>query len=252
MARQIFIEFKDGSERYVANMLDDAAPQTCAAVWDALPIDRDDASPRLYDHSRPGRLAQLVRAPALQAGGRGFEPLTAHRTEALQSRGFCGSGTSTAARQTGAMEAQRKRCGRAAVFPGGHGRHHNPRRRPAAESRLSDGTPARRRRAGGRATARARHRCGTRLGGEHRRDLRGRTQLRDGPPEPKGSPRRHRARPASARAGLSAAPGRGRSDRRRAHPERAGRPRRCLSRLSPPSCTAPSRASGASGDRDRG
>ena len=26
-----------------------------------------------------GRLAQLVRAPALQAGGRGFEPLTAHQ-----------------------------------------------------------------------------------------------------------------------------------------------------------------------------
>ena len=28
---------------------------------------------------RPGRLAQLVRAPALQAGGRAFEPRTAHR-----------------------------------------------------------------------------------------------------------------------------------------------------------------------------
>ena len=28
--------------------------------------------------SRSGRLAQLVRAPALQAGSRGFESLTAH------------------------------------------------------------------------------------------------------------------------------------------------------------------------------
>ena len=27
-----------------------------------------------------GRLAQLVRAPALQAGGRGFESLAAHQT----------------------------------------------------------------------------------------------------------------------------------------------------------------------------
>jgi hypothetical protein len=42
--------------------------------------------PRWYDDRRPqlplrlcGRLAQLVRAPALQAGCRGFESLTAHQ-----------------------------------------------------------------------------------------------------------------------------------------------------------------------------
>ena len=37
------------------------------------------ASARAQGSARPGRLAQLVRAPALQAGGRGFEALTAHR-----------------------------------------------------------------------------------------------------------------------------------------------------------------------------
>jgi hypothetical protein len=40
---------------------------------------------------RDGRLAQLVRAPALQAGGRRFEPCTAHQFSmsrlALQSAG---------------------------------------------------------------------------------------------------------------------------------------------------------------------
>jgi hypothetical protein len=40
--RHIAIEFEPG-ERYVAELLDDAAPTTCAAVWDALPIERDDA-----------------------------------------------------------------------------------------------------------------------------------------------------------------------------------------------------------------
>ena len=32
-------------------------------------------------HARRGRLAQLVRAPALQAGCRGFESLTAHHSK---------------------------------------------------------------------------------------------------------------------------------------------------------------------------
>jgi hypothetical protein len=32
-----------------------------------------------------GRLAQLVRAPALQAGGRRFEPCTAHQTSSYPS-----------------------------------------------------------------------------------------------------------------------------------------------------------------------
>jgi hypothetical protein len=35
---------------------------------------------RLVRRNRDGRLAQLVRAPALQAGCRGFESLTAHQT----------------------------------------------------------------------------------------------------------------------------------------------------------------------------
>jgi hypothetical protein len=48
MPRQISIEFKDESERFIANMLDEAAPQTCSAVWDALPIDRDDARHPMY------------------------------------------------------------------------------------------------------------------------------------------------------------------------------------------------------------
>ena len=52
-----------------------AARHVAAAV-----VERAQARPRgvaLYDHLR-GRLAQLVRAPALQAGGRAFEPRTAH------------------------------------------------------------------------------------------------------------------------------------------------------------------------------
>ncbi len=40
----------------------------------------------LYDES-VGRLAQLVRAPALQAGGRRFEPCTAHHPCAPPFRG---------------------------------------------------------------------------------------------------------------------------------------------------------------------
>src|SRR5712692_6317573 len=40
----------------------------------------------LYDESA-GRLAQLVRAPALQAGGRRFEPCTAHHPCAPPFRG---------------------------------------------------------------------------------------------------------------------------------------------------------------------
>jgi hypothetical protein len=40
--------------------------------------------PPLYDPCHAGRLAQLVRAPALQAGGRWFEPSTAHRDEGRQ------------------------------------------------------------------------------------------------------------------------------------------------------------------------
>src|SRR5258708_28526841 len=40
----------------------------------------------LYDES-VGRLAQLVRAPALQAGGRRFEPCTAHHPSAPPFRG---------------------------------------------------------------------------------------------------------------------------------------------------------------------
>src|SRR5271166_1927100 len=36
---------------------------------------------------QPGRLAQLVRAPALQAGSRGFESLTAHQTISLLRSG---------------------------------------------------------------------------------------------------------------------------------------------------------------------
>src|SRR5712691_11215628 len=39
----------------------------------------------LYDES-VGRLAQLVRAPALQAGGRRFEPCTAHHPCSGRSR----------------------------------------------------------------------------------------------------------------------------------------------------------------------
>src|SRR6266496_6122038 len=40
----------------------------------------------LYDESA-GRLAQMVRAPALQAGGRRFEPCTAHHPCAPPFRG---------------------------------------------------------------------------------------------------------------------------------------------------------------------
>jgi hypothetical protein len=36
---------------------------------------------------RDGRLAQLVRAPALQAGGRRFEPCTAHHSVSFTHRG---------------------------------------------------------------------------------------------------------------------------------------------------------------------
>src|SRR5246127_2828321 len=36
------------------------------------------ASCSMGKHEQRGRLAQLVRAPALQAGGRRFEPCTAH------------------------------------------------------------------------------------------------------------------------------------------------------------------------------
>ena len=32
----------------------------------------------MAQQSRPGRLAQLARAPRLHRGGRGFEPLSAH------------------------------------------------------------------------------------------------------------------------------------------------------------------------------
>jgi len=39
--------------------------------------------------ARSGRLAQLVRAPALQAGGRRFEPCTAHQSsQAKQNEGL--------------------------------------------------------------------------------------------------------------------------------------------------------------------
>lgn len=39
---------------------------------------------------RPGRLAQLVRAPALQAGGRGFESLSAHSSLPIPQRRWLG------------------------------------------------------------------------------------------------------------------------------------------------------------------
>ncbi|MGI8780913.1 MAG: DUF3830 family protein [Solirubrobacteraceae bacterium] len=38
MARQIEIKLEQRGVRCVARMLDDAAPRTCAAVWDALPL----------------------------------------------------------------------------------------------------------------------------------------------------------------------------------------------------------------------
>jgi hypothetical protein len=46
--RYINIEFKDETERFTAELLDDAAPRTCEAVWNALPIARDDARHPMY------------------------------------------------------------------------------------------------------------------------------------------------------------------------------------------------------------
>lgn len=42
------------------------------------------------DFDQPGRLAQLVRAPALQAGGRWFEPGTAHHDQVAGAEGDSG------------------------------------------------------------------------------------------------------------------------------------------------------------------
>lgn len=48
MPRHISIEFKDETERFTAELLEEAAPRTCQAVWDALPIHRDDARHPMY------------------------------------------------------------------------------------------------------------------------------------------------------------------------------------------------------------
>jgi hypothetical protein len=63
----------------------------CPGAVGAMAVRNDDG---WYDESeagsslvfaRCGRLAQLVRAPALQAGCRGFESLTAHQISPLES-----------------------------------------------------------------------------------------------------------------------------------------------------------------------
>ena len=48
LPRHISIEFKDDTERFIAELLEEAAPLTCQAVWDALPIDRNDARHPMY------------------------------------------------------------------------------------------------------------------------------------------------------------------------------------------------------------
>jgi hypothetical protein len=48
VTRHIEIEFRDASESYLAELLDVAAPITCNTVWDALPIERDDARHPMY------------------------------------------------------------------------------------------------------------------------------------------------------------------------------------------------------------
>ena len=55
-----------------------------------------------------GRLAQLVRAPALQAGGPRFEPGTAHRSKALESPLFLSSATAGNEPTRARMEARWK------------------------------------------------------------------------------------------------------------------------------------------------
>ena len=58
--------------------------------WNVLRLERAACNRRgRATISARGRLAQLVRAPALQAGGRRFEPATAHLKEGPLWRAFC-------------------------------------------------------------------------------------------------------------------------------------------------------------------
>ena len=79
---------------------------------------------------RLGRLAQLVRAPALQAGGRRFEPRTAHRERPAGGRSVPGA-TAPRCATVAAMEALWKLSGLIRVDPAGCDRREMRRHKEA-------------------------------------------------------------------------------------------------------------------------
>ena len=103
---------------------------------------RGCAAAALTTLCRPGRVAQLVRAPPLQGGGRGFEPLRAHRgmaRERRRSRLFwspCGSGPRGTKPVVSTAAARARGCRR----------HPAQRRLGLCRARSARPGPARRRR----------------------------------------------------------------------------------------------------------
>src|SRR5207248_2964575 len=85
---------KNECGRRSASTTDSAATATSCM---SAAFQRTVRSTARWSHSAPcgypqgrGRLAQLVRAPALQAGGPRFEPGTAHHAKALQAPRYAG------------------------------------------------------------------------------------------------------------------------------------------------------------------